>query len=48
MEKRWLAVAIIQAEERMHRVRGYMGISSLIKNMEKMSENEKKVDRWES
>jgi len=38
MKKRWLAAAILQAEERMHRVRGFMSISSLIKNMEKISE----------
>jgi transposase-like protein len=36
MKKRWLAAAIIQAEERMHRVRGMLGIGTLVKNMEKL------------
>jgi transposase-like protein len=49
MKKRWLAAAVLKAEERMHRVRGYMGISSLVKNMERILEEEKiKVDRQAS
>jgi putative transposase len=34
MKKRWLATAIMKAEERMHRVRGAIGITALVKNME--------------
>jgi hypothetical protein len=34
MKKRWLASAILQSEERMHRVTGFMGIRALVKNME--------------
>ena len=41
MKKRWLASAILQSEERMHRVKGFMGISSLVKNMEKILEDQK-------
>ena len=46
MKKRWLASAILQSEERMHRVRGFMGIKPLIKNMEKILNDEKiMIDR---
>lgn len=41
MKKRWLASAILQSEERMHRVRGFMSITPLIKNMEKLLSEEK-------
>jgi hypothetical protein len=34
MKKRWLASAILQSEESMHRVTGLMGIRALVKNME--------------
>ena len=34
MKKRWLASAILKSEERMHRVRGFLGIATLVKNME--------------
>lgn len=34
MKKRWLASAILMAEERMHRIHGSFGIASLVKNME--------------
>jgi len=45
MKKRWLASAILQSEERMHRVKGFMGISTLVKNMEKILEDQKlKID----
>jgi transposase-like protein len=43
MKKRWLAAAIIQAEERMHRVRGVLGISTLVKNMEKLLDEKRLV-----
>jgi len=43
MKKRWLAAAIIQAEERMHRVRGMLGISTLVKNMERLLDEKKLV-----
>ncbi len=43
MKKRWLAAAIIQAEERMHRVRGMLGISTLVKNMEKLLDEKRLV-----
>jgi putative transposase len=36
MKKRWLAAAIVKAEERMHRVRGRLGIVPLVKSMEKL------------
>jgi transposase-like protein len=46
MKKRWLASAILQSEERMHRLRGFMGIKPLIKNMEKVLSEEKiKIDK---
>ncbi|MBE7411605.1 MAG: IS256 family transposase [Leptospiraceae bacterium] len=45
MKKRWLASAILQSEERMHRVKGFVGISYLVKNMEKILEDQKlKID----
>jgi len=43
MKKRWLAAAILQSEERMHRVKGFIGIKPLIKNMEKLLSDEKKI-----
>ncbi len=46
MKKRWLAAAIIKAEERMHRVRGALGIVSLVKSMEKLlDEKNLTIDR---
>lgn len=41
MKKRWIAAAILQAEERMNRIRGAIGIMTLVKEMEKLigSEN---------
>ena len=46
MKKRWLAAAILKAEERMHRVRGAIGIRPLVKNMEIiLEENRKILDR---
>lgn len=46
MKKRWLAAAILKAEERMHRVRGSLGIIAMVKNMETfVSENQKVLDR---
>ncbi len=45
MKKRWFASAILQSEDRMHRVKGFMDISSLVKNMEKILEDQKiKID----
>lgn len=45
MKKRWPASAILQSEERMHRVKGFVGISYLVKNMEKILEDQKlKID----
>lgn len=41
MKKRWLALAILQSEERMHRVKGFMEIGSLVKNIEKLLEDQK-------
>lgn len=43
MKKRWLALAILQSEERMRRVKGFMRISSLAKNMEKVLEEQKLI-----
>ena len=43
MKKRWLAAAIVKAEERMHRVRGCSGIVVLVKNMEEFSKENKKI-----
>ena len=46
MKKRWLTAAILKAEERMHRVRGFMTIGPLVRNMEKvLEENQKILDR---
>jgi len=46
MKKRWLASAILKAEERMHRVRGSIGIRPLVKNMEKLLEDQRRcLDR---
>ena len=46
MKKRWLAAAIVKAEERMHRVRGCLGIVALVKKMEEhLKENKKILDR---
>jgi transposase-like protein len=46
MKKRWLASAILKAEERMHRVRGFVGIRSLVANMEKvLEEQQRHLDR---
>jgi len=46
MKKRWLASAILQSEKSMHRITGFIGINSLIKNMEKILDEEKlKIDR---
>lgn len=46
MRKRWLAAAIMIAEERMHRIRGALGIKALVKNMEQViRERENQLDR---
>jgi transposase-like protein len=46
MKKRWLASAMIKTEKRMHRVRGFMGIRPLVKNMERViGEQEVLLDR---
>lgn len=46
MRKRWLAAAIMIAEERMHRIRGALGIKALVKNMEQLIiERENQLDR---
>ncbi|MBP9044362.1 MAG: hypothetical protein KBG49_12820 [Spirochaetes bacterium] len=41
MKKRWLDAAILQSEERMHRLSGFMSIKPLIKSMEKVLSEEK-------
>jgi len=41
MKKRWLASAILQSEERMHRLSGFMSIKPLIKSREKILSEEK-------
>jgi putative transposase len=43
MKKRWLAAAILKAEERMHRVRGSLGIIALVKNMETIVDEDRKM-----
>lgn len=46
MKKRWRAAAILQAEERMHRVRGALGIIALVNNMELIiAEKRNQLDR---
>ncbi len=46
MKKRWLASAILKAEERMNRVRGFLGIAKLVKNMESiLDERQYLIDR---
>jgi hypothetical protein len=46
MKKRWLDAAILQSEERMHRLSGFMSIKPLIKSREKVLSEEKiKIDR---
>jgi transposase-like protein len=46
MKKRWLAAAVMNAEERMHRVRGAIGIVPLVKKMEELLEEKRlMVDR---
>jgi hypothetical protein len=45
MKKRWLDAAILQSEERMHRLSGFMSIKPLIKSREKVLSEEKiKID----
>lgn len=43
MKKRWIAVATLKAEERMHRVPGAFGIVALIKNMEVIVREKQKI-----
>lgn len=43
MKKRWLAAAVMNAEERMHRVRGAIGIGQLVKKMEELLEEKRLV-----
>ncbi len=46
MKKRWLAATILQAEKRMHRVRGSLGIVTLVRNMESIiDERRNQLDR---
>jgi len=40
MKKRWLVLTILQREEGMRRVKGFMRISSLAKNMGEVLEEE--------
>jgi transposase-like protein len=48
MKKRWLAAAILKAEERMHRVRGALGIVALVKKMESIIEENPLCQRQHS
>lgn len=43
MRKRWLASAIMQSEELMHRIRGFMGIRALVVNIEKLLEEKRMI-----